>query len=74
MKIKMSRGNITFLKQYMLITSILVFKLRLGECSTEHLLNHPLPLPLSSHAKNELVSTQGMYPFELLYSIPLGVS
>lgn len=74
MKIKMSRGNITFLKQYMLITSILVFKLRLGAFSTEHLLNHPLPLPLSSLTKNEAVSTWGRYPLKLLYSIPCGVS
>lgn len=74
MKIKMCRGNITFLEQYMLITSILVFKLRLGEFSTEHLLNHPLPLPLSSLTKIEVASTWGMHPFELRYSIPLGMS
>lgn len=74
MTIKMSRGNITFLKQYKLITSILVFRLRLGEFSTEHLLNYPLPLPLSSLAKNEVTSTWGRYPFKLLYSIPLDVS
>lgn len=74
MKIKMSRDNITFLKQYKLITSILVFKLRLGEFSTEHLLNHPLPLPLSSLAKDEVASAWDMYRFQLLYSISLGVS
>lgn len=72
MKIKMI-FKITFLKQYKPITSILVFKQRLGEFSTEYLLNHPLLLPLNSLAKDEVVSTWDMYPFELLYRIPLGV-
>lgn len=48
MKIKINRGNVTLLKQYKPIISILVFKLRLREFSTEHLMNHPLLLPLSS--------------------------
>lgn len=61
-------------KQYKPIISILVFKLRLGEFSAEHLINHPLPLPLSSLAKDEVASTWDMYPLELLYRLPLGVS
>lgn len=74
MKIKINRGNVTLLKQYKPIISILVFKLRLGEFSTEHLMNHPLLLPLSSLDKDEVASTWDMYPLELLYRIPLGVS
>lgn len=66
--------NIPQYKQYKLTTSILIFKLRLGEFSAEHLLKHPPPLPLSSLAKDEVESTWGMDPFELLYRIPLGVS